>query len=173
MIYRAALIALAIAVASGLMAASAGGAAAAVPRTACAKPAVVKVKSFHFHPASVRPGGSSTATLKAVNCTGQTQQGSEVWFGQFTRAGGALPSGCPVIDPFPLPVRFPPHHTVSTGVGYPVSPSCTASRLIVTVDIHGQNGTVLATGTAILKITQGGSGCHGHQRRDVRSGQLN
>jgi hypothetical protein len=30
---------------------------------------VVAIKLFAFHPASVRPGGSSTATLVAVNCT--------------------------------------------------------------------------------------------------------
>lgn len=110
MIGRAALIALAVAVAGGLTAASAGGAAAAVPRPACARPAVVKVESFGFHPASVRPGGSSTATLKAVNCTGRAQQDIEVWFVQFTQPGGGLPFTCPVIDPFELPVRFPPPH---------------------------------------------------------------
>ena len=152
MIRRAALITLAVAVAGGLMAASAGGATAAVPRTACARSAVVEIKAFTFRPASVRPAGSSTATLAAVNCTGRVQRASEVWFGRFARSGGGIPRGCAVLDPLPLPVRFPPHGTVSRRVTYLVPPSCTASRLIVTVDIDGQNGKVLAKGTAILRV---------------------
>jgi hypothetical protein len=169
MIRRAVLIALAVAVAGGLMAASAGGAGAVVHRTACARHAVVRVKSFGFRPASVRPGGASTATVTAVNCTGRVQQGVEAWFAQFTRPGGGLPPGCPVMDPFLVPVRFPPHRAVSTGAGYQVWSSCTASRLIVTVDIDRQDGTVLATATASLKITHSGPGCRkaGKARRSA------
>ena len=154
MMRKAALIALAAAVAGGLTAASAG-AAAAVLRTACARPAVVGVKSFAFRPAKVRPGKASTATLTAVNCTGRTQHLIEAWFGQFTLPGGGVPPSCPVMDPIEFPVRFPPHHTVSTPFSALVLPSCTASRLTITVDIDDQNFNVLATGTAILKIIQG------------------
>jgi hypothetical protein len=153
MIRRATLITLAAALAGGLMAASADGAAAAVPAATCAKPAVIAVKSFTFHPASVRAGGTSTATLIAVNCTARTRVTTENWFGRFSRPGGGFPKGCPVLDPLPVPARFAPHGTVTRHVTYLALRPCNATRLTITVDIDG-NGKLLAKGTAILKIIQ-------------------
>ncbi len=152
MIRRTALIAFAVALTGGLTAAATGSATAAVtPSTACATSTVIEIESFAFHPAAVAPGGTSTATLTALNCTGQTQQTSEIWSGRFTGPAGGIPQGCPAIDPIALPVSFPPDGTVSTHVSYLVPPSCTASELVVTVDIDGQ-GRVLAHGTAVLRI---------------------
>lgn len=159
MIRRAALITLAVAVAGGLMVASASASTAAprTARTACATAAVIKIQSFTFRPSSVRPGQSSTATLTAVNCTAKTQQTGETWFGRFTRPGTAIPSGCPVIDPIVQSARFAPHGTVSTHLRYLVPANCTATRLVVTVNIDG-NGKLLATGSATLRIARCVSG---------------
>jgi hypothetical protein len=152
MFRKAMLIAFTAAVAGGLMASATGGAEAAVrPAVPCATSTVIQIESFAFHPAAVAPGGSSTATLAALNCTDQTQQTSEIWSGRFTGPSGAIPPGCPVIDPIALPVTFPPGGSVATSVTYLVPPSCTASELVVTVDIDGQ-GRVLAHGTAVLTI---------------------
>jgi len=154
MIRKAALLASAIAIASGLMAATTGGATAAVPDTSCATSTVIEIQSFAFSPPSVPPGGSSTATLTALNCTAQTQQTSEIWSGRFTGPGVGIPPGCPAIDPLAMPVSFPPNGTVSTHITYLVPPSCTASQLVVTVTIDGRSGVVLARGTAVLMIVQ-------------------
>lgn len=153
MIRRAALITLAVAIAGGLMTASAGGATASVPGTACTRSAVVTIKSFAFHPASIRRGQSSPATLTAVNCTGRTQRATEIWFGKYTRPSGGLPRDCPVIDPLPVPVRFSPHGTASRHVTYLAPRGCMATRLVITVSIDGSSGKVLAGGTAVLRIT--------------------
>ena len=155
MIRRAALIAFAVAIAGGLMAATTDGASAAVPNTACAtSSAVVQIESFLFNPASVPPGGMSTATLTVLNCTGQPQVITETWFGRFTGSGTGIPSGCPVIDPLVMSAALPPYGTGSSHVTYLVPASCTASQLVITVDISGKNGVMLAQGTAVLLIIQ-------------------
>jgi hypothetical protein len=138
------------AVAGGLMTATASN-AAATP-AACATSTVIEIAHFAFNPPAVPPGGSSTATLTALNCTGQTQQTSEVWSGRFAGPNPGIPPGCPVIDPVTLAASFPPHGTVSTSRTYLVPSSCTATQLIVSVNIDGKTGTVLAHGTAILEI---------------------
>jgi hypothetical protein len=130
-------------------------AAAATPATACAVSTVIEITHFAFNPTSVFPGQSSTATLTARNCTNVSQQTSETWSGRFVSATGTgLPKGCPVIDPIALSVDFAPLGTNSTSVGYLVPQSCTATQLIVTVDIHGTTGILYAQGTAVLNIVQ-------------------
>jgi hypothetical protein len=101
----------------------------------------------------VAPGGSSTATLKAQNCTGQTISATATWIAQFQGSGGGLPAGCPVIDPIARPATFAPHGTVTQSTGYLVPSGCTATSLHLTVRISA-GGSVLATGTANLTIIQ-------------------
>jgi len=152
MIRKTVLIASAVAVAGGLMASATGAASAAVrPMVACVTSSPITIESFAFHPAAVPPGASSTATLTALNCTNQTLATSEIWSGRFTGPSTGIPVGCPAIDPIALPVTFPPDGSVATNITYLVPPSCTASQLVVTVDIDAA-GKVLAQGTAVLTI---------------------
>jgi hypothetical protein len=152
MIRKTMLIVSAVAVAGGLMASATGAASAAVrPAVACVTSSPIQVEAFVFHPAAVPPGASSTATLTALNCTTQTLATSEIWSGRFTGPSTGIPVGCPAIDPIALPVTFPPGGSVATSVTYLVPPSCTASHLVVTVDIDAA-GKVLAQGTATLTI---------------------
>jgi hypothetical protein len=130
-----------------------GAAVAATPAQACAVSKVIEITHFAFNPPAVVPGGSSTATLTAQNCTDQAQQTTEIWSGRFVgTSAGTIPPGCPVIDPIAFGVDFPPLGAVSKSVGYSVPASCTATQLIVTADINGPNGVLLAEGTAVLQI---------------------
>lgn len=58
-----------------------------------------------------------------------------------------------MIDPFIRPVTLPPFGSVSQSTGYTVPINCTATGLVVTVDIL-QNGNVVATRSAELRIMQ-------------------
>jgi hypothetical protein len=113
---------------------------------------MIEITHFAFNPPAIPPGRSSAASLTALNCTDQTQTTNETWFGRFVGPTGGIPSGCPVIDPIAFKTVFPPHGTASTSVTYIVPLSCTATQLIVTADIDGKNGILLAQGTAVLEI---------------------
>jgi len=154
MFRRALLLAgLMITLAGGLTAATGSGTAiAATPAPACTTSAIIEIAHFAFNPPAVAPGQSSTGTMTALNCTDQPQQTSEIWSGRFVGPGVGIPPGCPAIDPIAFAVNFSPHGTVSTSVGYLVPLTCTATQLVVTADIHGKNGVLLAQGTAILNI---------------------
>ena len=153
MFRRALLPGLMIIIASGLTAAAGSGTAiAATPSQACAVTTVIEITHFAFSPPAIPAGQMSTATLTALNCTAQRQQTSETWSGRFAGPGGGIPPGCPAIDPISLGANFPAHGSVSTSVGYSVPLSCAATQLIVTVDINGDNGVLLAQGTAVLEI---------------------
>jgi hypothetical protein len=154
MFRRALLTGLMIIVGSGLMVTAVSGTAAASPSVCSVSSDVIQIASFAFNPSAVVPGGSSTATLTAVNCTDESQQTNQTWSGRFVGSSTGIPPGCPVIDPISLPVTFPPNGTVSSDVTYSVPSSCTASQLVVTADIYGSNGALLAEGTAILEIVQ-------------------
>jgi hypothetical protein len=152
MFRKALLTALVIIIGSGLTVTAASGTAAASP-SACPVSAVIEITSFAFSPPAVAPGRSSTATLTAVNCTDQSQQTSQTWYGQWAGpATGVPPAGCPAIDPIARPVTFPPDGTVSESMTYSVPSSCTATQLTVTANIYGTNGALLAHGTAVLQI---------------------
>jgi len=155
--FRKALLAVLI-IAGGGLTVTTGSGTAVAQASACPTPGVIEITSFAFNPPAVPPGGSSTATLKAQNCTDQTLQANETWYGQFVGpSGGTLgnpPPGCPVIDPIDFAVTFPPNGSVTSGVEYSVPASCTATQLIVTVDIYGTNGVLYAHGTATLEIVQ-------------------
>jgi|HubBroStandDraft_1064217.scaffolds.fasta_scaffold19322_2 hypothetical protein len=129
-----------------------GTASGATPAQACAVSTVIEVTNFAFNPSAIPPGQSSTATLTALNCTDQSQQTSEIWSGRYVDPSGTIPPGCPAIDPIAFGVTFPPLGAVSTSVGYSVPLSCTATQLMVTADIYGTNGVLLAQGTALLQI---------------------
>ena len=141
--------------ATGLLV-GAGQAAAAAPvrPAACGGTTVVQITSLAFAPPAVAPGGSSTATLKAQNCTQQPLSTSVVWTGRFTTSTGiGFPAGCPVIDPLSRPGNFPAGGTITQSTGYLVPASCTAADLLLTVRITS-GGTTLATGNASLAIIQ-------------------
>lgn len=138
--------------AAGLVAIG-GSAASAAPVRPATCSGTVEITSLAFSPSAVPPGGSSTATLKAQNCTGQTISASATWIAQFQGAGGGLPAGCPVIDPLARPLTFDPHGTVTQSTGYLVPSACQATSLHLTVRISAA-GVVLATGSANLTIIQ-------------------
>lgn len=140
-------------VAAGLVAVGTAASAATVRPAACTSTGTVEITSLAFNPPAVSPGGSSTATLKAQNCTGQTINASATWIAQFQGAGGGVPAGCPVIDPIARPLTFAPHGTATQSTGYLVFSGCTATSLHLTVRISA-GGSVLATGTANLTIIQ-------------------
>ena len=153
MFRKALLTALMIIVGSGLTVTAVSGTAVASPSACSVSSAVIQITHFAFNPPAVAPGQSSTATLTAVNCTNHTQQTNEILSGQWVGpSAGTPPTGCPIIDPVALPVTFPPNGTISTSTTYTVPASCTATQLIVTVDIDGNNGVLLAHGTAVLQI---------------------
>jgi hypothetical protein len=138
-----------LALAAGTASAAAGGATPAV----CSTSNVVVIDGFAFNPATVARGQSSTATLAAHNCTGQTQVVSETWYGKYLSASGTgLPSGCPIIDPLERSVTFGPHAAVSSSTTYSTFPTCTASALQVTVSLTGSTGAALGSATATLTI---------------------
>jgi hypothetical protein len=151
--FRKALLSGLMIITGGLSTALGGGMAiAAAPAQACAVTSVIEITHFAFNPPAIPPGQSATATLTAQNCTNQAQQTSEIWSGRFTGPSGGIPPGCPAIDPISIGVNFPPHGAVSKSVTYAVPLSCTATQLIVTANIDGDNGMLLAHGTAVLEI---------------------
>lgn len=111
----------------------------------------IYLTSLIWSPASVLPGQSSEATATAVNCTNVTQSAGEEWLGRFVGPTGGFPAGCPVIDPYIRSIALPPHAIVSDATGYLVPSGCTATGLIVTVDIL-QNGVVVSTRSAELIV---------------------
>ena len=129
--------------------------------TAVAAPAVssgcaitsqtIAITGLAFQPPAVAPGQTSQATLSAVNCTGVTQQASAEWLGRFVGTAPGIPAGCPAIDPLLLQMNFPPHGQLTGTVGYLVPGSCTATGLVVTVEIL-QSGKVVAQRSAELTI---------------------
>jgi hypothetical protein len=155
--FRKALLAVLIFAGGGLTLTAASGTADA-QASACPVPGPIEIASFAFKPPAVIPGGSSTATLTAQNCTDETVSASETWFGQFvgpsTGTPGNPPPGCPVIDPIAIAVTFPPDGSATSSVGYYVPASCAATQLIVTADIYGSNGVLYAHGTATLQIVR-------------------
>ncbi|MFC1418850.1 hypothetical protein [Streptacidiphilus cavernicola] len=139
-----------------LLLSGAGVASAGVPSagtgagTACS--GTVRITAFAFQPPEAAPGGSSTATLTAKNCTATSQTVSETWYGRFSGPTTGIPTGCPVLDPFLRPVTLAPHAKATTSTGYNVPTGCTATQLAVTVSITNATGTVLAQQTADLLI---------------------
>lgn len=123
---------------------------ASAPPSACV--GVIQIQQLTFSPAVVAPGGSSTATLVATNCTAQTQDTTATWTGTFTGASTGVPAGCPVIDPLARPADFAPHATITSSLTYTVFSGCTATDLLVTVKITSSTGTLLAVQTADLPI---------------------
>lgn len=149
----------ALPVVAGLLAVVGGAtaAAAAAPTTPdpvpCADTGPVQIISLAFAPPAVAPGQSSTATLRAGNCTAQTVQANTTWIAKFVGTSSTgIPAGCPAISPLVKKVTFDPFGAVSTSVGYLVFPGCSATSLELTVRIS-QGATLLATGTTTLQIT--------------------
>jgi len=140
----------------GILTATGGAAMAATPAAGIASPStchgVISINSFVFIPPHVLAGQSSAATLSATNCTSATQKVTETWFGRFEGPTPGIPAGCPAIDPFPRPVTFAPHASLTTATSYLVFSGCTATDLAVTVVITSSTGATLAQQTAVLQI---------------------
>jgi len=134
-------------------ASTASPASGASAPAACSSSQTIQIVDLQFQPPSVAPGGTSQAIATLLNCTAQQQKASTEWLGRWVSASGAFPPGCPVIDPLVLGVTLAPHGVASATVGYLVPPSCTASALVVTVEVL-QNGTVVAQRSAQLQIIQ-------------------
>jgi hypothetical protein len=128
-----------------------GASAATIRPAACT--GVIQITSLAFSPAAIAPGQSSTATLQARNCTGQTQQTTATWFGQFIGSSTGIPTGCAAVDPLPRPTTFAPFSAIAQSTSYLVFSSCTASALRITVQITGSGGTLLASASTSLTIT--------------------
>jgi hypothetical protein len=133
------------------VAAATATAAPAVTST-CVSSQPIQITSLVFQPPVVAAGQTSQAILSAVNCTDVAQQASAEWLGRFV-GSSPIPPGCPVIDPILLPLNFPPHGQLTSSVGYLVPFSCTATELVVTVEIL-QNGKVVTQASAILRIVR-------------------
>lgn len=144
---------LAASLAAGTTASAAQASASAAAPAACATTQTIQISSLFFQPPSVAPGGTSEATATLLNCTAVTQKAATQWVGRFVNASGSFPPGCPVIDPIQIPVTLAPRSAASATVGYLVPGSCTATALIVTVEVL-QNGTVVDQRSAQLQIIQ-------------------
>ena len=122
----------------------------ATPPSACS--GVLRVDGFVFSPATVLPGGSSTAALTATNCTAQAQTVTEQWTGRFSSlTSTGVPVGCPVIDPLLRSQVFAADAQATSSTTYVIPTGCAADQLTVTVQL-AQGGTLLGTATAVLTI---------------------
>lgn len=137
----------------GSTAATASTALAADP-AACT--GTVQVTSFSFDPATVSPGGGSTATLVLQNCTSTAVSVSTTWFGTFSAPGvSGIPAGCAAIDPLPsTPMTIAANGTLSESQVYSVFAQCTATELDAKVNLSA-GGTTVGTFSAPLTIVQG------------------
>lgn len=140
-----------LAFAAGTASASVSAAGAPAP-AACTTTVPIQVAGFSFNPGTVARGQSSTATLTLHNCTSQTQQLSETWYGRYLGSSTGIPAGCPVIDPFLRSVSLPPFATASSSTTYSTFAGCAATALQITVNISNSAGTQLAQAVATLNI---------------------
>jgi hypothetical protein len=113
----------------------------------------VRITSFGWQPSDVRPGDSATVAVTAQNCKHRELSASVEWIGQYAGIGTGLPDGCPVIDPVSTPVTLPSKDSARAQLGFNILPGCSATGLTETVRLLS-NGTVLATASATLTITQ-------------------
>ena len=127
--------------------------AVSVSGTCAVSSQTIQITGLAFQPRTVFPGQTSQATLSAVNCTNVAQQASAEWLGRFVGTVAGIPPGCPVIDPFLQSLNFPPLGQLTTTTGYLVPPSCTATGLVVTVEIL-QNGKIVTQASATLRIVR-------------------
>lgn len=146
--------ALALSLAAGPSAFAA--AAPAASPAACATSFPIVLDGFAFTPGTVVPGGSATADLLTTNCSAVTVDTTEIWTGQWLplNASGAVPTGCPIIDPLLRAVDYGAGQEVAENTTYTVPTGCRASGLQVTVRIYGSNGALGLTATAVLDIVQ-------------------
>lgn len=156
-IFRSTALLLTVPAALGLSLAAVGPAAAAVhPAAACtgASSLPIEINGFAFTPSAVPPGSSSTADLITTNCTEVSLSSTEEWTGQWLplTSSGALPAGCPAIDPLIRSVTYGPGQEVAENTTYTVPSTCEAAELQVTVYIGGGSGGAAESATADLVI---------------------
>lgn len=136
------------------LAVGAAASAAQAPAAGCATSSqTIQIVGLQFQPPAVAPGATSEATASLLNCTATQQKASTEWLGRWVSASGTFPPGCPVIDPLILGVTLAPHAAGSATVGYLVPAGCTATALIVTVEVL-QNGVIVSQRSAQLQIIQ-------------------
>jgi len=141
------------------LAAGPGAEAAAAPAVApaaCATSFPIVLDGFAFTPGTVAAGGSATADLITTNCAAVAFDTTEIWSGQWLplASSGAVPTGCPIIDPLLRAVDYGAGQEVAENTTYTVPASCRAAELQVTVRVYGSNGTLGLTATAVLDIVQ-------------------
>ena len=133
--------------------------AAAAPADApavCATSFPIVLNGFAFTPTTVAPGGSATADLITTNCSNVAVDTTEIWSGQWLplNSAGAVPTGCPIIDPLLRAVDYRAGQEVAENTTYTVPTGCRAAGLQVTVRVYGSNGALGLTATAVLDIVQ-------------------
>jgi hypothetical protein len=115
---------------------------------------VLQITHLAFGSATVAPGQTVIAQLRARNCTAQTVTTTLVWSGRYLGSStGAIPPGCPVIDPVAKQVTFAPYGGDIDNLSYLILPGCTATALQTTTTFDGPAGTVLAQASAQVAIT--------------------
>lgn len=114
----------------------------------------VQITSMTANPPTVAPGGSTTVSLVAQNCTNQPIQANVQWYGRFLGPTGGIPAGCVVIDPLVLTMSLPANGSGTSSLGYLTFASCTATRLQVTATISA-GGATLASQSATVLISGG------------------
>lgn len=137
----------------------AGGPAIAAPQPSsvrCVEPTQITIRSLTFDPAVTSPGQTVTATVVARNCTSQTVRASLRWTLRFVGDTPGVPAGCPVVDPLPVTVGFPPERSVSSSIDALVLPSCTARTLEVTARYTDSGGALLDERTRRVLIVPAG-----------------
>ena len=136
----------------------AGGVANAATPAACS--GVIAIQSASFNPPSVPAGQNSTLSVVVQNCTDQTVQGPDFWFGTYT--GIPQGSGCPVVDPVPQSYTIAPQGTFTLNVMIGDNfPTCLATGFRATVEFDA-SGTSMRTTANLVIVQQGQTGgvCH-------------
>lgn len=117
----------------------------------CSTSQTLTISSLAFQPPAIFPGQNSVLTATIVNCSALPQQASVEWLGHYVGSTTGQPLGCPVIDPLLESLSMSPGSVAMSSVDYLVPGGCTASELVVTVEIL-QQGQVVAQRSAQLGI---------------------
>jgi hypothetical protein len=105
----------------------------------------VRITTFAFHPSHVQAGGQTSIRLTVFNCSSRQQAVT------LTRYG-IEPPGCPVIDPFAVPLLLDPLQKLSLDQPNVSAPTCTG-RENITALITGPDGALLSDRHARLVVT--------------------
>lgn len=143
-----------------LLALAAVAAAVILPATpaqaevVCLPSQSVVITDMVFFPPAVDAGKSSTAHMRAHNCTNVPIHGFATWTARFINGPSdpAVPVGCPVIDPVVYPLVLPANGDANSAITYGTLATCTATRLHATVTVSASGLGTLATRSVDLVI---------------------